>query len=56
MFQIQCFLLFGNVTVTVAPISVQTKLLNDDDYDKKRIGDHFREDANGRNGHGHVSK
>jgi hypothetical protein len=34
---IQCFLWFGNVTVTVASMSVLTKTLKDDNYDKKAV-------------------
>jgi hypothetical protein len=40
-------------------MSVLTKTLKDDDKKdliKSLIGDHFCEDAYGRDGHGHVSK
>jgi hypothetical protein len=37
-------------------MSVLTKMLKDDDYDKNLIGDHFCEDAYGRNGHRYASK
>jgi hypothetical protein len=41
----------------MASMSVLTKMLKDYDYDKKNlIGDHFCEDAHGRDGHGHASK
>jgi hypothetical protein len=37
-------------------LSVLTKTLKNDDYVEKLIGDHFCEDAYGRNSHGHDSK
>jgi hypothetical protein len=37
-------------------LSDLTKTLKNDDYVEKLIGDHFCEDAYGRNSHGHDSK
>jgi hypothetical protein len=42
------------VTVTVASMSVLTKMLNAGHYDEKHIHGHFYVNAFGRDDHGHA--